>query len=162
MWGQDLTLVPGFEQAAAENLRHIRTEGARAAFAAIPGHPRSAKGGGGPICRNASASTRPTTPSRCAPSAGTRLSLEGRAVQMREDIHAGTQLAPPSIAAGENIIKYGYPSASPLDIPPGAGAHPQCALNLSGEVEYLCAGRASSLSPCRPKHSRVTAGRTGA
>ena len=34
MWGQDLTLVPGFEQAAAENLRRIRTEGARAAFAA--------------------------------------------------------------------------------------------------------------------------------
>lgn len=26
MWGQDLTLVPGFEQAAAENLRRIRTE----------------------------------------------------------------------------------------------------------------------------------------
>ena len=33
MWGQDLTLVPGFEQAAAENLRCIRTDGARAALA---------------------------------------------------------------------------------------------------------------------------------
>lgn len=39
MWGQDLTLVPGFEQAAAENLRHIRTEGARAAFAACLARP---------------------------------------------------------------------------------------------------------------------------
>lgn len=39
MWGQDLTLVPGFEQAAAENLRRIRTEGARAAFAACLARP---------------------------------------------------------------------------------------------------------------------------
>ena len=39
MWGQDLTLVPGFEQAAAENLRRIRIEGARAAFAACLARP---------------------------------------------------------------------------------------------------------------------------
>lgn len=39
MWGQDLTLVPGFEHAAAENLRRIRTEGARAAFAACLARP---------------------------------------------------------------------------------------------------------------------------
>ena len=39
MWGQDLTLVPGFEQAATENLRRIRTEGARAAFAACLARP---------------------------------------------------------------------------------------------------------------------------
>ena len=39
MWGQDLTLGPGFEQAAAENLRRIRTEGARAAFAACLARP---------------------------------------------------------------------------------------------------------------------------
>ena len=39
MWGQDLTLVPGFEQAAAENLRRIRPEGARAAFAACLARP---------------------------------------------------------------------------------------------------------------------------
>lgn len=39
MWGRDLTLVPGFEQAAAENLRRIRTEGARAAFAACLARP---------------------------------------------------------------------------------------------------------------------------
>lgn len=39
MWGQDLTLVPSFEQAAAENLRRIRTEGARAAFAACLARP---------------------------------------------------------------------------------------------------------------------------
>ena len=39
MWVQDLTLVPGFEQAAAENLRRIRTEGARAAFAACLARP---------------------------------------------------------------------------------------------------------------------------
>ena len=39
MWGQDLTLVPGFEQAAAENLRRIRTEVARAAFAACLARP---------------------------------------------------------------------------------------------------------------------------
>ena len=39
MWGQDLTLGPGFEPAAAENLRRIRTEGARAAFAACLARP---------------------------------------------------------------------------------------------------------------------------
>ena len=43
MWGQDLTLVPGFEQAAAENLRRIRTEGARAGFRRVPGPSRSVK-----------------------------------------------------------------------------------------------------------------------
>lgn len=33
MWGQDLTKVPGFEEATVENLRKIRTEGAVAAYA---------------------------------------------------------------------------------------------------------------------------------
>nr|WP_317402036.1 tagaturonate reductase [uncultured Gemmiger sp.] len=34
MWGQDLTAVPGLEQRTVENLTKIRTEGAKAAFAA--------------------------------------------------------------------------------------------------------------------------------
>ncbi len=34
MWGQDLTKVPGFEKAAAEALELIRTQGAKAAYAA--------------------------------------------------------------------------------------------------------------------------------
>ena len=34
MWGQDLTEVPGFEQATAANLKKIRSEGAAAAYAA--------------------------------------------------------------------------------------------------------------------------------
>lgn len=34
MWGQDLTLVPGFEAATVANLTKIRTEGALAAYAA--------------------------------------------------------------------------------------------------------------------------------
>ena len=33
MWGQDLTQVPGFEVATVENLKKIRTEGAKAVFA---------------------------------------------------------------------------------------------------------------------------------
>ncbi len=33
MWGRDLTLIPGFEEATAENLKKIRTEGAIAAYA---------------------------------------------------------------------------------------------------------------------------------
>ncbi len=33
MWGQDLTKIPGFEQATVENLRKLRTEGALAAYA---------------------------------------------------------------------------------------------------------------------------------
>ncbi|MBQ4381966.1 MAG: tagaturonate reductase [Oscillospiraceae bacterium] len=33
MWGQDLTAIPGFEKAALEALRVIRSEGAKAAFA---------------------------------------------------------------------------------------------------------------------------------
>ncbi len=32
MWGQDLTAIPGFEQATVENLTKIRTEGALAAY----------------------------------------------------------------------------------------------------------------------------------
>ncbi len=33
MWGQDLTQIPGFEAATVENLKMIRTEGAKAAYA---------------------------------------------------------------------------------------------------------------------------------
>ncbi len=33
MWGQDLTLIPGFEAATVDNLKLIRTEGALAAYA---------------------------------------------------------------------------------------------------------------------------------
>ena len=40
----------------------------------------------------------------CPIPAGTRLSLEGRAVQMREDIPQGHKLALAQIAAGENIM----------------------------------------------------------
>ena len=39
MWGQDLTLVPGFEQAAAENLRRIRSVKEEARYAAMHPHP---------------------------------------------------------------------------------------------------------------------------
>ena len=34
MWGQDLTKIPGFEEATVANLKKIRTEGALAAYAA--------------------------------------------------------------------------------------------------------------------------------
>ena len=34
MWGQDLTVIPGFEAATVENLTLIREKGARAAYAA--------------------------------------------------------------------------------------------------------------------------------
>ena len=34
MWGQDLTKIEGLEAATVENLKKIRTEGAKAAFAA--------------------------------------------------------------------------------------------------------------------------------
>lgn len=37
MWGQDLTAIAGFEQAAAEGLKQIRAQGALAAFAACLG-----------------------------------------------------------------------------------------------------------------------------
>ena len=33
MWGQDLTAVPGFEEATVKNLKLIREEGALAAYA---------------------------------------------------------------------------------------------------------------------------------
>ena len=60
----------------------------------------------------------------CPIPAGTRLSLEGRAVQVREDIPQGHKLALAQIAAGENIIKYGYPIGhAASDIPPGAWVH---------------------------------------
>ena len=98
----------------------------------------------------------------CPIPAGTRLSLEGRAVQVREDIPQGHKLALAQIAAGENIIKYGYPIGhAASDIPPGAWVHTHnVRTNLSGEVEYTYAP--DVCPPCRPKHSRVTAGRTGA
>ena len=34
MWGRDLTEIPGFEAVTAENVKRIREEGAKAAFAA--------------------------------------------------------------------------------------------------------------------------------
>ena len=56
----------------------------------------------------------------CPIPAGTRLSLEGRAVQMREDIPQGHKLALAQIAAGENIIKYGYPIGHAASVLPAS------------------------------------------
>ena len=89
----------------------------------------------------------------CPIPAGTRLSLEGRAVQMREDIPQGHKLALAQIAAGENIIKYGYPIGhAASDIPPGAWVHTHnVRTNLSGEVEYTYAPDVRPLSPVPPE-----------
>ena len=89
----------------------------------------------------------------CPIPAGTRLSLEGRAVQVREDIPQGHKLALAQIAAGENIIKYGYPIGhAASDIPPGAWVHTHnVRTNLSGEVEYTYAPDVRPLSPMPPE-----------
>lgn len=89
----------------------------------------------------------------CPIPAGTRLSLEGRAVQVREDIPQGHKLALAQIAAGENIIKYGYPIGhAASDIPPGAWVHTHnVRTNLSGEVEYTYAPDVRPLSPVPPE-----------
>ena len=89
----------------------------------------------------------------CPIPAGTRLPLEGRAVQMREDIPQGHKLALAQIAAGENIIKYGYPIGhAASDIPPGAWVHTHnVRTNLSGEVEYTYAPDVRPLSPVPPE-----------
>ena len=100
----------------------------------------------------------------CPIPAGTRLSLEGRAVQMREDIRRDTKLALAQIAAGENIIKYGYPIGhAASDIPPGAWVHTtMCARTCPARWSTPMRRTCDPCPPCRPKHSKVTAGRTGA
>ncbi|MFQ9681913.1 MAG: SAF domain-containing protein [Ruthenibacterium lactatiformans] len=56
------------------------------------------------------------------------------------------------MAAGENIIKYGYPIGhAASDIPPGAWVHTHnVRTNLSGEVEYTYA---PDVRPC-PRAAR--------
>lgn len=72
---------------------------------------------------------------------------------MREDIPQGHKLALAQIAAGENIIKYGYPIGhAASDIPPGAWVHTHnVRTNLSGEVEYTYAPDVRPLSPMPPE-----------
>ena len=79
--------------------------------------------------------------------------MRGRAVQVREDIPQGHKLALAQIAAGENIIKYGYPIGhAASDIPPGAWVHTHnVRTNLSGEVEYTYAPDVRPLSPVPPE-----------
>ena len=57
-------------------------------------------------------------------SSGTAVELDGFSLTLNEDIPQGHKLALAQIAAGENIIKYGYPIGhAASDIPPGAWVH---------------------------------------
>ncbi len=89
----------------------------------------------------------------CPIPAGTRLSLEGRAVQVREDIRRGHKAgARPDcrgrkhhqIRISHRARRFGYPARR-------MGAHHNVRTNLSGEVEYTYAPDVRPLSPVPPE-----------
>ena len=45
--------------------------------------------------------------------AGEKLTVDGKGITLNEDVPAGHKFALKDFAEGENVIKYGYPSATP-------------------------------------------------
>lgn len=88
----------------------------------------------------------------CAVPAGTTVSWEGGSVCAREEIPQGHKLALRTIAAGENIVKYGFPIGhAAREIPSGAWVHTHnVRTNLSGAGEYVYAPDFRPLSPQQP------------
>ena len=70
--------------------------------------------------------------------AGAEVSADGYTVTALEEIPKGHKIAIKDIAAGENIIKYGFPIGhATVDVPAGAWIHTQnIKTNLSGTLEY--------------------------
>ena len=85
--------------------------------------------------------------------AGRAVSAGGLAVTPVEEIPAGHKVALEAIAAGEPVIKYGFPiGAATRDIPPGAHVHTHNLRTLlSGELDYAFASEAVPLPPEAPE-----------
>ncbi len=75
------------------------------------------------------------------------MTFEG--VTAMEDIPQGHKMALSPIAAGENVVKYGFPIGhATADIAPGTWVHTHnMATNLSGEVEYTYCPKVSPVAP---------------
>ena len=76
----------------------------------------------------------------------------GRTVTAAEDIPQGHKMAIAPIAAGENVIKYGFPIGhATADAAPGAWMHTHnVKTNLSGEVAYTYHPDLHPLTPAEP------------
>ena len=77
----------------------------------------------------------------------------GRTVTAAEDIPQGHKMAIAPIAAGENVIKYGFPIGhATADAAPGAWMHTHnLKTNLSGEVAYTYHPDLHPLTPVEPE-----------
>ena len=86
---------------------------------------------------------------------GTAVTLPGaaQAVAAAEDIPQGHKLALRPIAAGEDIIKYGFPIGhATADVPAGGWLHTHnVKTNLSGEVAYVYRPDVRPLPPAPPE-----------
>ena len=69
---------------------------------------------------------------------GETLDVEGVAVTLREDVARGHKFALRDIAAGENVVKYGYPIGhATQDVPQGGWIHSHnLKTNLRDDLEY--------------------------
>ena len=69
---------------------------------------------------------------------GETLDVEGVAVTLREDVARGHKFALRDIAAGENVVKYGYPIGhATQDVPQGGWIHTHnLKTNLRDDLEY--------------------------
>ena len=73
-------------------------------------------------------------------SAGSTVTVDGERLVLADDIPAGHKAALRPIAAGEMVIKYGFPiGVARLDIPGGGHVHVNNLRTLlSGEQSYAC------------------------
>ncbi len=80
---------------------------------------------------------------------GTAVPLPGGAVTVRETIPAGHKMALRAMAAGEDVLKYGYPIGhATRGIAPGEWVHTHnLATNLSGELTYTYSPRPKPALP---------------
>ncbi|MCC8173525.1 MAG: altronate dehydratase family protein [Odoribacter sp.] len=70
--------------------------------------------------------------------AGEKVNVEGKEIEIKEDIEVGHKFALTDIKVGENVIKYGYPIGhTTQDIPTGAWVHTHnVRTNLKDDLEY--------------------------
>ena len=87
---------------------------------------------------------------------GETLDVEGVAVTLREDVARGHKFALRDIAAGENVVKYGYPIGhATQDVPQGGWIHSHnLKTNLRDDLEYTYAPKVYDVG-CPKRDVRV-------
>ena len=87
---------------------------------------------------------------------GETLDVEGVAVTLREDVARGHKFALRDIAAGENVVKYGYPIGhATQDVPQGGWIHTHnLKTNLRDDLEYTYAPKVYDVG-CPKRDVRV-------